>query len=289
MNLTITSLQFILAKSSFIEISNNKIHSNASRETTSGNGIHLWYCKNIKILKNTISGHRDGIYLEFVEDSFISENTSSKNLRYGLHFMFSHGCEYRTNKFLENGSGVAVMYTRNVKMINNQFIKNWGSASFGLLLKEIYDSEISGNYFKKNTTGLFIEASNRINIYRNQWLENGFAIKIMANAMENKIHENNFISNTFDVVTNSQQNFSTFYKNYWSSYKGYDLNKDNFGDNPHYPVRLFSIISQKQEASMLLLHSPFLKILELSESVFPTITPKTLKDDSARMRQYDYF
>ena len=47
--------------------------------------------------------------------------------------------------------------------------------------------------------------------------------KLMANSMDNLFFENNFIANSFDVSTNSKQNFNTFGKNYWSNYSGYDL------------------------------------------------------------------
>ncbi len=44
----------------------------------------------MKIINNTVSGHRDGIYFEFVTNSIISHNKSTGNVCYGLHFMFSN-------------------------------------------------------------------------------------------------------------------------------------------------------------------------------------------------------
>ena len=52
-----------------------------------------------------------------------------------LHFMFSDSCSYQNNQFIENGAGVAVMYTRAVLMKNNIFKDNWGSASYGVSAK----------------------------------------------------------------------------------------------------------------------------------------------------------
>lgn len=91
-----------LARSSKCKIINNKISSQSKRETASGNGIHLWYCKDITVEGNTVFAHRDGIYFEFVEDSFIKNNLSENNLRYGLHFMFSNRCSYTQNIFRNN-------------------------------------------------------------------------------------------------------------------------------------------------------------------------------------------
>lgn len=75
-----------LEKSNHVTISTNFITGNAVLEYKSGNGIHLWYCKNITIENNTVSKVRDGIYFEFVDDSRVINNRSFNNLRYGLHF-----------------------------------------------------------------------------------------------------------------------------------------------------------------------------------------------------------
>lgn len=273
-----------LSKSSNSIIKDNFIKSSGQRETNSGNGIHLWYCKNINIENNYIDGHRDGIYLEFVESAEIRNNYSKNNLRYGLHFMFSDSCIYTSNKFENNGAGVAVMYSKNVKMISNNFYNNWGPASFGILLKDITDSEIEKNWFIKNTTAIYIEGCNRTTIKKNIFENNGWAVKLMANSSDNIFSRNNFISNSFDVSTNSRQNFNTFEENYWSEYTGYDLDKDGIGDVPHHPVKLFSILVEQQQASLILLNSLFIKTLDIAESVIPSITPETLTDKKPVMK-----
>ena len=274
-----------LAQSANCFISGNYIKGEKKRETNSGNGIHLWYSKNITIENNTISNHRDGIYFEFVRNGTIRNNYSKNNLRYGLHFMFSDTCKYEDNTFENNGAGVAVMYTKFVLMRNNKFINNWGSASYGILLKEISDSRIEENIFSENSTGLYMEGCSRITIENNNFIKNGWAIKLMANSMGNIFHNNNFITNSFDIATNSRQNFNTFEKNYWSNYNGYDLDKDGYGDVPFRPVTMFSMMVQDQPASLILLHSLFIGILNVAESIIPAITPEALTDPKPRMRK----
>ena len=274
-----------LAKSADCLIENNKIEAHGTRETTSGNGIHLWYCKNITISNNKISGHRDGIYFEFVESSKIHNNYSKDNIRYGLHFMFSDSCVYSNNTFENNGAGVAVMYTHNIKMLNNLFLHNWGSASYGILLKEIFDSQISNNKFLKNSSGIYLEGSNRINVSHNDFIENGWALRLMANSMDNKFTDNNFIGNSFDVTTNSVQNFNFFDHNYWSEYNGYDLNKNGIGDLPYRPVKLFSLLVEKNQPLLILHRSLFASVLDLTEKIFPILTPESLIDKHPSMKR----
>jgi nitrous oxidase accessory protein len=274
-----------LAKSASCIVSDNYIRSEKKRETNSGNGIHLWYCKNITIENNIIDGHRDGIYFEFVRHGEINNNLSKNNLRYGLHFMFSDSCSYEENTFENNGAGVAVMYTKQVLMRNNKFLHNWGSASYGILLKEISDSHITRNDFEENSTGIYMEGCSRIVIKKNNFLKNGWALKLMANSMDNSFTENNFITNSFDVATNSRSSFNTFERNYWSAYTGFDLDKDGYGDVPFRPVKMFSIMVQERPTSLILLHSLFITILDIAESILPAITPEALTDPKPRMRK----
>ena len=79
-----------LAKVTSCEVADNVLKASGRTEATSGNGIHLWSSREVRIDRNRISGFRDGIYFEFVHDTKVTHNTSEKNLRYGLHFMFSN-------------------------------------------------------------------------------------------------------------------------------------------------------------------------------------------------------
>ncbi|WP_304131992.1 nitrous oxide reductase family maturation protein NosD [Ignavibacterium album] len=276
-----------LSKSYNCVIKNNRLESSNKTETSSGNGIHLWYCKAVTIIGNTVKGHRDGIYFEFVMHSLIRDNYSKENLRYGLHFMFSDSCSYMNNTFENNGAGVAVMYTKNVTMRENKFINNWGAASFGVLLKDLTDCLIEKNYFEKNTNGLYLEGCSRITVQKNDFISNGWALKLMANSMNNFFFDNNFITNSFDVMTNSKNNFNDFSGNYWSRYNGFDLNKDGFGDVPFRPVKMFSVLVERQRSAMILMNSLFIELLNISENVVPSLTPVNLVDPKPRMKIYE--
>lgn len=262
----------------------NEITGGSKELTTSGNGIHLWNCNNIAISDNLISGHRDGIYLEFTTNSVIVNNSSARNLRYGLHFMFSDSCRYENNRFIRNGAGVAVMYTDHVEMIDNTFEDNWGGASYGLLLKDIRDSRVIHNTFTRNSVGIHMEGSDRVYIEKNRFTANGWAIKFMANCVGSSIEDNDFIDNSFQIATNSRQTFSTFNGNYWSPYRGFDLNHDGFGDEPFRPVSLYSLLVESDPSTLVLIRSLLVDVLNLAERVVPTLTPEALVDSRPRMR-----
>jgi len=265
-------------------VKNNTIIAYGKEEQQIGNGIHAWKSNDLQIIGNTIKGHRDGIYFEFVYDSVIWRNIATNNIRYGLHFMFSSNDSYLTNIFRNNGAGVAVMFSKNVTMINNYFDENWGASSYGLLLKEISDSYIHSNHFKNNTSGIYMEGTNRIKIEKNVFQSNGWAMKIQASCMDNEIVNNNFQGNTFDMGTNGSLVLNTFNNNYWDKYEGYDINKDGLGDIPYHPLSLFAVLVEKNPSAMLLFRSFMITLLDKSEKVLPSITPDNFVDKAPLMK-----
>ena len=272
------------ANSSFITIRRNIITGTPASEQGTGNGIHLWKCNNALIENNYISGHRDGIYFEFVTESTIKNNFSEKNIRYGLHFMFSHKDTYLDNVFKNNGAGVAVMYSKNVRMERNHFEENWGPSAYGILLKDITDSHILQNVFYKNTVGIHMEGSSRIEILKNTFKENGWAIKVQASCDDNTFSLNNFYGNSFDVATNGTMVLNKFSNNYWDNYDGYDRNKDGIGDVPYHPVSMYSMIVEQNPNSILLLRSFMVSLLDKAEKAIPSLTPEYLTDDNPMIK-----
>ena len=284
-----TMFAVYVARSSNLFVLNNVFSGKGKGESASGNAVHLWYCNNVRVDDNNISGHRDGIYLEFTKNVKINNNIATHNIRYGLHFMFSHNAEYINNVFRNNGSGVAVMYTNNVLMQDNIFEDNMGAASYGLLLKDIKDSKIINNRIINNSTGIYIEGGGK-NVFQNNLLKNNaWAIRLLASSSGNIFEKNNIIANSFDLTTNSTMSSNTFEGNYWDKYSGYDLDKNGMGDVPYYPVRLFAFIVEKNPPLIILLNSFFIFVLDLAENLIPSITPAAMIDNSPLMMpNYDY-
>ena len=269
-------------------VANNEIIGTEANVLSAGNGIHAWYCNDITIKDNIVKKQRDGIYFEFVDNSYISGNDCADNLRYGLHFMFSNDDEYNNNVFTNNGAGVAVMFSKNINMNQNRFVDNWGGSSYGLLLKEIYDANITSNHFSRNSIGIRVEGSTRINYKYNNFVNNGWAIKIAGGCYENHILSNNFTSNSFNLSLESAVNSNTFDGNYWSEYNGYDLDRDGIGDVPYRPIELFNYIVTKTPEATVLLRSLFLDIINLSEKVTPIFTPHNVLDNSPYMNIIEF-
>lgn len=264
-------------------IARNHLRGPARAEAVAGNGIHVWQSSQMTIQDNEVSAHRDGIYFEFVRMTEVRRNLVTQNRRYGLHFMRSDSCSYTGNRFAENGAGVAVMYSRGVKVTDNRFERNRGSTAYGLLLKEINDGVLLGNYFEDNTVGLYLDDSNRNMVTGNHFRRNGWAVKVLANASDNRFERNSFEGNSFDVATNSRTGSSRFSGNWWDHYRGFDLNGDGIGDVPYRPVRLFSLVVEQHEPTLILLRSAFVDLLDGAERLMPVLTPDALTDQRPLM------
>jgi nitrous oxidase accessory protein len=283
---SITNAYFAIhiANSTNSIVRNNIIKGTNKSEHLSGNGIHLWKCEHMTIENNSVQGHRDGIYFEFVTGSLIQKNISEMNVRYGLHFMFSHNDTYRDNTFRNNGAGVAVMYTKNVRMENNLFDKNWGPSAYGILLKDISNSYIKNNKFIQNTVAIHMEGSSRIDIGNNIFKANGWALKVQASCDDNTFHHNNFFGNSFDVATNGSKTLNKFYNNYWDKYDGYDMNKDGVGDVPYHPVSMYAMVVEQNPTTLVLMRSFIVSLLDKAEKAIPSLTPENLIDNKPMIK-----
>ncbi|RYY11415.1 MAG: nitrous oxide reductase family maturation protein NosD, partial [Chitinophagaceae bacterium] len=279
-----TSFAIHISNSLHSTVKNNVIKGTNKSEHSSGNGIHLWKCQHMTIDGNTISNHRDGIYFEFVTESVVKNNVTERNVRYGLHFMFSHNDSYLGNTFRNNGAGVAVMYSKEVTMERNTFDRNWGASAYGILLKDISNSRITNNTFYRNTIAIHMEGSSRIDIGKNIFNSNGWALKVQASCDDNNFTDNNFYANTFDIATNGTRTLNRFTGNYWDKYEGYDMNKDGIGDIPYHPVSMYSMIVEQNPNTLMLLRSFMVTLLDKAERAIPSLTPEHLVDTHPRIK-----
>lgn len=273
-----TFFAIYLAQVEGCTIRDNIIIGVPGTESAMGNAIHAWNSRHVQILGNRTEGHRDGIYLEFTRHATVAANVSRHNLRYGLHFMYADSSSYTGNTFRANGSGVAVMYTRQVLMRDNIFADNHGPTSYGLLFKEIADATLEGNRFLGNTTGLMADGAERVRVTGNTFADNGWAIRLFASTSGGVFTGNSFLANAFDVAVNGRSTAATFRGNWWDAYRGWDLDADGTGDVPHFPVRLFALLVERAPVAMLLQRSLFVRVLDAAERTIPVLTPRGVVD-----------
>ncbi len=268
-------------------VRDNLVVGTPGTESATGNAIHSWGSRNLRIERNDLRGHRDGIYLEFTRHATVHDNVSTGHFRYGLHFMYADSSTYARNRFVANGSGVAVMYSRGVVMHDNDFSGNRGPTAYGLLLKEITDAVLARNRFINNTTGILADGAERVEVRENRFESNGWAIRLLASTSGGRFLANTFVGNAFDVTVNGRGTLGVFKGNRWDSYRGWDLDADGTGDVAHYPVRFFALLVERAPVAMLLQRSLFVRVLDAAERVLPVLTPRGVVDEAPQMLRAD--
>lgn len=252
-----------------------------------GSAIHIWDSLRNTITENTISGARDGMYLQNASHSFIARNRIH-GLRYGLHYMFSDYNRFEDNQFFDNVAGAAIMYSHFIEFRRNAFVHNRGFSSFGILFQDSHNCIAEENDISDNATGIFMEALTASVFRRNTIAANDVAIQAFSSATGLTFSGNNFVENLSPLELIGKELDIRWSENgrgnYWSAYDGYDLNGDGVGDIPFQIQNVFEHLEGNYPRLRVYLFSPAAQALALSGRMFPVIEKPPIADPNPLMR-----
>jgi nitrous oxidase accessory protein len=250
-------------------------------EALRGNGIHLWNSAGNLVEGNDIRGARDGIYFSFAKETRVTGN-HIHHLRYGLHYMYSDDNTFVGNIFELNVAGAALMYSKRIIFEANIFAHNRGYRAYGVLYQSCDHCQARDNLIIDNTRGIFFNDSNFNQVRGNDVADNDIAVQFNASCEENRIFLNNFLHNMSGVLADTQRfpnQWSDEGKgNYWSDYRGYDLDGDLIGDHPHALQSVFEYLEVDFPEVRLYLFSPAAQVLEIAEKTLPILRASHLED-----------
>ena len=141
------------------------------QEDGEGNGIHLWYTRDAELRRNDVSRYQDSIYLSFADRTRVTDNLLHDAGRYGLHTMYCQDNHLTGNRFTRNVAGCAIMFSNHLQVIANDFDRNRGPRTYGLLLKDCSGGMFRNNRLVDNTIAVFMDNSNRNRIEGNLLVE----------------------------------------------------------------------------------------------------------------------
>lgn len=252
-----------------------------------GGGIHLWDSNENRLVGNTVSYERDGFYIQNASHTWIESNEVFA-LRYGLHYMYADSNTFLRNKFHDNVAGAAVMYSRGIVMKHNVFTHNRGFASYGILFQDCHGMTADSNIVADNVIGMFLEASTNNMFSRNVIAQNDVALEMFANSTNNIFTENSFIDNLSPLTLIGKKTETRWSSggrgNYWSSYRGYDLDNDGIGDVPMKIQNVFAYLEGRQPNLRLYLYSPASQALAVAAEAFPIVDINSELDPQPLMR-----
>lgn len=251
--------------------------------TVRGDGIRLHDSAHNQVRGNRIQDTRDGIYVNASPFNTIQDNVIRK-VRYGLHYMYSDDNVFTGNRFTETEAGSALMFSRRIRLRDNVFAGNRGYRAYGLLIKDCEDSQVESNALVGNRVGLFMDGAIQVRVTGNRVVGNDLGFEIRGSSEANTFRGNTVAGNTESVATPTGIGENAWQGNYWSGYRGYDLDGDGTGDVPHEAGSVFSYLLENMPPARLFLLSPAIQALEFAERSFPIVDAPSIRDASPSMR-----
>lgn len=295
----------------------------AGRTSEAGDGVSVWNAPGAQVVDNDISYGRDGIFTKTSRRNVFSGN-KLRNVRFGIHYMYTNESEISGNLSIGNNAGYAIMFSDRLRVVGN--ISD-GDRDHGLLLNYANASEISRNVVRgrmqplERWTGaaqvggthgvpverqpasvsrkgmrlgpekcVFIYNANR-NRFMDNWFE-GCAIGIHFTAGSEGIAMagNAFIRNRNQVKYVGTRYLDWSFEgrgNYWSDNPAFDLNGDGIGDNPYRPNDLVDRVLWTAPQAKVLVNSPAVQVIRWAQSQFPALLPGGVVDSRPLMAPSD--
>jgi nitrous oxidase accessory protein len=248
-----------------------------------GSGIHVWNTNGFALTGNEILDVRDGVYIQSSPHGVIRGNVA-RDLRYGLHYMYSDDNVFEDNVFESGDAGTAVMYSRHLAFRRNQFLRNRGFASVGLLLKTCDDVIAEDNLIADNARGVFVEGSID-NVFRGNVIAGSdAAVVLFDSATRTRFEGNSFVGNLAPLALSGRRTDTVFAGNYWSDNPSPDLDGDGRTDQPYRLSSLFDHLRGNLTAADLLSRSFAASAVGAAERAFPVLQPSTVVDSAALAR-----
>ena len=236
------------------------------------------------VAENDIRFGRDGIFVNTSRDNRF-ENNRFRDLRFAVHYMYTHSSELIGNDSANNHVGYALMYSKRLVVRDNLSV---GDRDHGFMLNYVTDAQLQANRVidgKEKCLFMYNAHKNRIEANRFQGCPIG--VHFTAGSERNEIMGNAFVGNRNQVkyVGSRWLEWSSEGQgNYWSDHAAFDLNGDERADMPYRPNDLMDHVLWAQPSARLLLGSPAVQLIRWTLSAFPGFLPGGVIDSHPLMR-----
>ncbi|WP_347313389.1 nitrous oxide reductase family maturation protein NosD [Defluviimonas sp. SAOS-178_SWC] len=248
-----------------------------------GNGVYIWNAPGTVIEDNDIRYGRDGIFSN-TSTKGIYRNNLFRDLRFAVHYMYTHDSEVSGNVSIGNHLGFAIMYSNRVVVKDNLSL---GDREHGVMLNYANNADVSGNLVRGGTKKcLFIYNAHKNLIYDNRFEGCGIGIHFTAGSERNVLTGNAFIGNREQVKYVGTKHVEWSFEgrgNFWSDHPAFDLNGDGIADAVFRPNDLMDHILWSQPAAALLTGSPAVQLVRWSQKSFPATLPGGVLDSHPLM------
>jgi nitrous oxidase accessory protein len=243
------------------------------RMNSRGNGVYVWNAPGSKVIGNDIRWGRDGIFANTSLDNEFTGNRF-RDLRFAVHYMYTHDSVVADNVSIGNHLGYAVMYSHNVTITGNASLND---RDHGIMLNYANDGLVEGNLVRGvQDRCLFVYNAHKNTIRDNRFEDCGIGIHFTAGSERNEILGNAFVGNRTQVkyVGSKWVEWSDSKGgNYWSDNAAFDFDGDGIADAPYRPNDTMDHVLWTQPAAKLLLGAPAVQLVRWAQRAFPALLP----------------
>lgn len=262
----------------------NEISSQDAPLGLRGDGIRGWASHRNTFSKNRIHDSRDMV-IWYSNDNIIEDNEGWNN-RYSLHFMYSGGNIVRRNKYHHNTVGIFLMYSRDITVEHNEIKYSLGGTGVGIGLKEVDNLTVRHNRVIYCTSGFYFDLSPFQPEKYNFIKANTIAYSVVGfdfnSDLERNIIKGNAFVDNLEVVRVKGNGVATgnlWEGNYYSSYEGFDRDKDGYGDFVHKHDVYLDTLWMNNDWMRLFSGSPVISVINLLARLAPISEPRRLFRD----------
>lgn len=142
------------------------------------------------------------------------------------------------------------------------------------------------NLVYDNSIGLYFDHSEMCTVEKNWVINSDIGVVVLSSSEEIEFYKNNFINNlTLLQVRGGKARHSFFYNrerkvgNYWTQYRGYDLDMNGIGDVPFPLINIYDDLTADYPEFRIFYFSPLAKALQLAEKAFPVLEVPQYAED----------
>jgi nitrous oxidase accessory protein len=254
------------------------------RMNSRGNGIYIWNAPGTVVAMNVIRFGRDGIFVNTSRNNRF-EGNRFRDLRFAVHYMYTHSSELIGNRSQGNHVGYALMNSKRLEVRGNVSLDD---RDHGIMLNYVNDAHVADNRVVNGREKcLFMYNANKNRIERNEFRGCSIGVHFTAGSERNEMVGNAFVDNRTQVkyVGTRWLEWSDGERgNYWSDHVAFDLDGDARADIPYRPNDLIDHVLWSQPAARLLLGSPAIQLVRWTLSAFPGFLPGGVIDSHPLMR-----
>lgn len=249
-----------------------------------GNGVYVWNAPGAVVEDNEIRYGRDGIFVTTSRNNRFSGNTF-RDLRYGVHYMYTQASVVEGNASFGNHAGYALMYSKKMVVRGNL---SEHDRDHGILLNYVNNSAVEGNAVIDSPGKCVFIYNSNVNTFRRNWFEGcEIGVHFTAGSERNAISENAFIANRTQVkyVGTRHLDWSVDGRGqYWSDNPAFDLDGNGVADRPYRPNDVVDQIVWAHPLAKLLLNSPAVTVLRYAQARLPSLHPGGVVDTAPLMQ-----